>query len=89
MAARKGTAGHRCLPSYFNEGDHVDPRTGIPVYDAYDVTVDHLVGMYRKAGIDTVVFDIAGVGAAPDGSAWARLSARIIAGDWVQACLGS
>jgi uncharacterized protein YbbC (DUF1343 family) len=46
-----------------SEGDYVDPRTGIPVYDAYNVTVDQLAGMYRKAGIDTVVFDIVGVGA--------------------------
>ncbi|HEY0808299.1 MAG TPA: DUF1343 domain-containing protein [Pseudonocardiaceae bacterium] len=44
-------------------GDYTDPRTGIPVYDAYNVTVDKLAGMYRKSGIDTVVFDIAGAGA--------------------------
>jgi len=46
-----------------SEGDYTDPRTGIPVYDAYNVTVDKLAGMYRKAGVDTVVFDIANVGA--------------------------
>ncbi|TCP56856.1 uncharacterized protein YbbC (DUF1343 family) [Tamaricihabitans halophyticus] len=46
-----------------SEGDYVDPRTQIPVYDAYQVTVDDLVRMYRKANLDTVVFDIAGVGA--------------------------
>lgn len=46
-----------------SEGDYTDPRTGIPVYDAYNVTSDALAAMYRKAGIDTVVFDIAGVGA--------------------------
>jgi uncharacterized protein YbbC (DUF1343 family) len=46
-----------------SQGDYTDPRTGIPVYDAYNVTVDHLADMYRKAGVDTVVFDIAGVGA--------------------------
>ncbi|MQA09167.1 MAG: DUF1343 domain-containing protein [Pseudonocardiaceae bacterium] len=46
-----------------SEGDYVDPRTGIPVYDAYQVTADDLVRMYRKAGLDTIVFDIAGVGA--------------------------
>lgn len=44
-------------------GDYTDPRTGIPVYDAYNVTVDALAAMYAKAGIDTVLFDIAGVGA--------------------------
>ncbi len=46
-----------------SEGDYSDPRTGIPVYDAYNVTADQLAAMYRKAGIDTVLFDIAGVGA--------------------------
>jgi uncharacterized protein YbbC (DUF1343 family) len=46
-----------------SEGDYTDPRTGIPVYDAYNVTVDALAAMYRKAGVDTVVFDIANVGA--------------------------
>jgi uncharacterized protein YbbC (DUF1343 family) len=46
-----------------SEGDYTDPRTGIPVYDAYNVTSDQLAAMYRKAGVDTVVFDIAGVGA--------------------------
>jgi uncharacterized protein YbbC (DUF1343 family) len=44
-------------------GDYTDPRTGIPVYDAYNVTVDQLAAMYTKAGVDTVLFDIAGVGA--------------------------
>lgn len=46
-----------------SEGDYTDPRTGIPVYDAYGATADKLAGMFRKAGVDTVVFDIAGVGA--------------------------
>jgi uncharacterized protein YbbC (DUF1343 family) len=46
-----------------SEGDYTDPRTGIPVYDAYGATANSLAAMYRKAGVDTVVFDIAGVGA--------------------------
>ncbi|RZS41264.1 uncharacterized protein YbbC (DUF1343 family) [Herbihabitans rhizosphaerae] len=46
-----------------SEGDYIDPRTGVPVYDAYGVTAAKLAGMYRKAGVDTVVFDIADVGA--------------------------
>ncbi|AHH93697.1 exo-beta-N-acetylmuramidase NamZ family protein [Kutzneria albida] len=46
-----------------SEGDYTDPRTGIPVYDAYNVTADSLAAMYRKAGVDTVLFDIANVGA--------------------------
>ncbi|MGW7001251.1 exo-beta-N-acetylmuramidase NamZ family protein [Streptomyces sp. NPDC054933] len=46
-----------------SEGDYTDPRTGIPVYDAYGASAEQLAAMYRKAGVDTVVFDIAGVGA--------------------------
>ncbi|MFI6828608.1 exo-beta-N-acetylmuramidase NamZ domain-containing protein [Kribbella sp. NPDC050241] len=46
-----------------SEGDHVDPRTGIMVYDAYGATVDKLVDLYTKSGVETVVFDIQDVGA--------------------------
>jgi uncharacterized protein YbbC (DUF1343 family) len=46
-----------------SQGGYTDPRTGITVYDAYNVTADKLAAMYRKAGVDTVVFDIANVGA--------------------------
>ncbi|HWC80552.1 MAG TPA: DUF1343 domain-containing protein [Pseudonocardiaceae bacterium] len=46
-----------------SQGDYTDPRTGIPVYDAYNVTAEQLAAMYTKAGVDTVLFDIAGVGA--------------------------
>jgi uncharacterized protein YbbC (DUF1343 family) len=46
-----------------SEGNYTDPRTGIPVYDAYGATAEDLAGMYTKAGVDTVVFDIAGAGA--------------------------
>lgn len=46
-----------------SEGDYTDPRTGVPVYDAYGATAAKLAGMFRQAGVDTVVFDIAGVGA--------------------------
>ncbi|OLT48440.1 hypothetical protein BJF85_12895 [Saccharomonospora sp. CUA-673] len=45
-----------------SEGDYDDPRTGIPVYDAYGATTDELADMYRKARVETVVFDIADVG---------------------------
>lgn len=45
-----------------SEGDLADPRTGVPVYDAYGATADELAGMFRKAGVDTVVFDIADIG---------------------------
>ena len=46
-----------------SEGDHVDPRTGIMVYDAYGANADKLVGLYTKSGVETVVFDIQDVGA--------------------------
>jgi uncharacterized protein YbbC (DUF1343 family) len=46
-----------------SEGDYPDPRTGIPVYDAYGANAEKLAGMFRKADVDTVVFDIADVGA--------------------------
>jgi uncharacterized protein YbbC (DUF1343 family) len=46
-----------------SEGNYTDPRTGIPVYDAYGATAEDLAGMYTKAGVDTVLFDIAGAGA--------------------------
>lgn len=46
-----------------SEGDFLDPRTQIPVYDAFGASADKLAGMFTKAGVDTVVFDIADVGA--------------------------
>lgn len=46
-----------------SEGDYRDPRTGLPVYDAYGVDGAQLAGMFRKAGVEQVVFDIADVGA--------------------------
>ncbi|WP_285750072.1 DUF1343 domain-containing protein [Lentzea sp. NBRC 105346] len=46
-----------------SEGDYLDPRTKIPVYDAYGANATKLAGMFTKAGVDTVVFDIADVGA--------------------------
>ena len=46
-----------------SEQDHVDPRTGIMVYDAYGANADKLVSLYTKSGVETVVFDIQDVGA--------------------------
>lgn len=46
-----------------SEGDYLDPRTQLPVYDAYGANATKLAGMVTKAGVDTVVFDIADVGA--------------------------
>ncbi|MGH3761293.1 exo-beta-N-acetylmuramidase NamZ family protein [Actinophytocola sp.] len=46
-----------------SEGDYLDPRTQVPVYDAYGATGEKLASLFTKAGIDTLVFDIADVGA--------------------------
>ncbi|HEY6740037.1 MAG TPA: DUF1343 domain-containing protein [Actinopolymorphaceae bacterium] len=46
-----------------SEGDTTDPRTGIPVYDAYGADTDKLRRMFEKAELETVVFDIQDVGA--------------------------
>ncbi|MCT2582493.1 exo-beta-N-acetylmuramidase NamZ family protein [Actinophytocola gossypii] len=46
-----------------SEGDYLDPRTQLPVYDTYGASVDKIAGQFTKAGIDTLVFDIADVGA--------------------------
>jgi uncharacterized protein YbbC (DUF1343 family) len=46
-----------------SEGDYLDPRTQIPVYDTYGASTEKIAGMFTKAGIDTLVFDIADVGA--------------------------
>ncbi|MGH3432770.1 MAG: exo-beta-N-acetylmuramidase NamZ domain-containing protein, partial [Thermocrispum sp.] len=45
------------------EGDHVDPRTGIMVYDAYGADAAKFAQLYGKSGVQTVVFDIQDVGA--------------------------
>lgn len=46
-----------------SQGDHTDPRTGLPVYDTYGAGADEIAAMLRKAGVEQVVFDIADVGA--------------------------
>jgi len=46
-----------------SEGNTADPRTGLPVYDTYGARTDQVAGMFRKAGVELVVFDIADVGA--------------------------
>ncbi|KAK2612767.1 hypothetical protein QQS21_001218 [Conoideocrella luteorostrata] len=40
-----------------------DPRTGLTVYDAYNVNTSTLMGYIRDSGADTVLFDIQDVGA--------------------------
>jgi uncharacterized protein YbbC (DUF1343 family) len=46
-----------------SEANAVDPRTGVPVYDVYRADAGDLAALCRRAGVDTVVFDIAGAGA--------------------------
>jgi uncharacterized protein YbbC (DUF1343 family) len=46
-----------------SEGSYKDPRTGIPVYDAYAKSAQRIAADFTKAGIDTVVFDIQDAGA--------------------------
>ncbi len=63
-----------------SEGDYTDPRTGIPVYDAYGADAAKLAGMFTKAGVDTVVFDIADVGARFYTYIWSMYTAMVAAG---------
>ncbi|MEU8227912.1 DUF1343 domain-containing protein, partial [Kribbella sp. NPDC048915] len=62
-----------------SEGDHVDPRTGIMVYDAYGANADKLVGLYQKSGVETVVFDIQDVGARFYTYIWTMFEAMLAA----------
>ena len=46
-----------------SEGDYIDPRTGIPVYDTYTKTPAQIAGFFQEAGVETVMFDIQDAGA--------------------------
>lgn len=46
-----------------SEGDYVDPRIGVPVYDTYTRTPQRIASYFTEAGLDTVLFDIQDVGA--------------------------
>ncbi|TDV40660.1 exo-beta-N-acetylmuramidase NamZ family protein [Actinophytocola oryzae] len=46
-----------------SEGDYLDPRTQVPVFDTYTLTATRIAEQFTKAGIDTLVFDIADAGA--------------------------
>lgn len=43
----------------FSEQDTTDERTGLPVFDTYEKSVDEVLA---RAGVDTLVFDIADIG---------------------------
>ncbi|KAJ6445079.1 secreted protein [Purpureocillium lavendulum] len=45
------------------ESTFKDPKTGLTVYDAYNVNVTTLMGYIRDSGADTIVYDIQDVGA--------------------------
>ena len=46
-----------------SEGTHIDPRTGLTVYDAYGANAAKMEQLFRTAGVETVVFDIQDAGA--------------------------
>ncbi|MEV4566763.1 DUF1343 domain-containing protein [Nonomuraea sp. NPDC049419] len=46
-----------------SEADGVDERTGLPVYDTHKLSGDALDAVVAASGVDTLVFDIADVGA--------------------------
>lgn len=45
-----------------SEPEFKDPRTGLTVYDAYGADAEKMAGLFKKAGADTIVFDIQDVG---------------------------
>ncbi len=64
-----------------SEGDMVDPRTGIMVYDAYGANATSLAAMYRESGVENVVFDIQDVGARFYTYIWSMYTAMRAAAD--------
>ncbi|MEU8631572.1 DUF1343 domain-containing protein [Amycolatopsis sp. NPDC048633] len=62
-----------------SEGDYTDPRTGVPVYDAYGADAAKLASLFTKAGVDTVVFDIADVGSRFYTYIWSLYTAMVAA----------
>lgn len=62
-----------------SEGDGIDPRTGIPVYDTYGASADELTAMLAEARVDVLVFDIADVGARFYTYIWSMYTAMVAA----------
>jgi uncharacterized protein YbbC (DUF1343 family) len=46
-----------------SEGDYIDPRAGIPIYDTYGKTPAQIADFFREADVEAVMFDIQDVGA--------------------------
>ncbi|SHH40662.1 Uncharacterized conserved protein YbbC, DUF1343 family [Jatrophihabitans endophyticus] len=45
-----------------SEGSSVDPRTGLTVYDLYNLAWTEMAPLFDEAGVDTIVFDIQDLG---------------------------
>jgi uncharacterized protein YbbC (DUF1343 family) len=62
-----------------SEGDYVDPRTGVPVYDTYGKGPAQIADFYREARVETVMFDIQDVGARFYTYIWTMYDAMVAA----------
>ncbi|NLU73653.1 DUF1343 domain-containing protein [Streptomyces sp. HNM0575] len=64
-----------------SEPEFEDPRTGLTVYDAYGADAAKMTGLFRKAGADTIVFDIQDVGVRFYTYIWTMYQAMVAARD--------
>ncbi|OEU96814.1 exo-beta-N-acetylmuramidase NamZ domain-containing protein [Streptomyces nanshensis] len=64
-----------------SEPEFEDPRTGLTVYDAYGADEAKMAKLFRKAGADTVVFDIQDVGVRFYTYIWTMYQAMVAARD--------
>lgn len=64
-----------------SEPEFQDPRTGLTVYDAYGADAAKMASLFRKAGVDTVVFDIQDVGVRFYTYIWTMYHAMVAARD--------
>ncbi|WP_181801475.1 exo-beta-N-acetylmuramidase NamZ family protein [Streptomyces shenzhenensis] len=63
------------------EPEYVDPRTGLPVYSIYAADAAEMAQMFRRAGTDTIVYDIQDVGVRFYEFIWAMYQAMVAARD--------
>ncbi|HEV7626715.1 MAG TPA: DUF1343 domain-containing protein, partial [Streptomyces sp.] len=64
-----------------SEPEFEDPRTGLTVYDAYGADAAKMATLFRKAGADTIVFDIQDVGVRFYTYIWTMYQAMVAARD--------
>lgn len=64
-----------------SEPEFKDPRTGLTVYDAYGADTAKMARLLRKAGADTVVFDVQDVGVRFYTYIWTMYQAMVAARD--------